>query len=131
MTPDTEVLAGLRALLRPTVRQLVEEALAERGADRPAVEGYLSVAQAALRAGIKPAALRAWITGTRNRKTGAVRPPSLPATKVPGSRDWKIRWGDLEALLSGGVSTDDAPVSDLGLERRKAALVQAVRKEPR
>ncbi len=121
MTPDDlDLAAALRQLLRhPLVRAELQKILAEiapaAGAE---VEGFISTAEAARRAGVTKATLAGWI------RSGVV-----PATRLPRSRGYRVRWVDVEAVLAG--NTGHAPVLDLEQRRktRSDALAAAARKE--
>lgn len=94
MTADAEVLAGLRALLRPTVRQLVAEMLAEGGLAPQRPDAPLTTAEAAQWAGVKVDTILTWIgAGT------------LPASRPAGAKAWRIKRTDLESMLSGAQPT--------------------------
>ncbi len=93
---DRVALEGLRLLVREWIREILAE---ERPATPVAAEGYIGASEAARRAGVKAAAVRGWIKSGR-----------LPATKVERVRGFKIKPSDLDAFLSGGVSTDAPPL---------------------
>jgi excisionase family DNA binding protein len=91
MSAESDRLA-LEAL-RLFVRQVVRDELAAAPAAPAAVEGFIGTAEAARRAGVMPDTVLNWIArGT------------LPATRPPGLKAWRIRSSDLEAVLteSGG-----------------------------
>ncbi len=122
MTPDDlDLAAALRQLLRhPLVRDELRTILAEAApaAGDHELEGYITSSEAARRAGVKPAALRAWIARG-----------ILPATKIPRARGWKVKAADLEELLAG--QRGRTPVLDLSKQRqaRADALVAAAHRE--
>lgn len=96
--------------LRVFVRSIVREALAEAAAAAPRVEGFIGTAEAARRAGVKQATVVDWISRDL-----------LPASRVEGSKGFKIRPSDLEAVLAGqskgtGPAPSREPV-DLAAER--------------
>lgn len=112
---DRLVMEALKVL----VRQAVREALAEAHADAPRPEGFIGTAEAARRAGVKQETILAWIARDL-----------LPAAKIEGSKGWKIRPADLQAVLAGqSVGPRPAPVADLAQERGRR-LAESVRRKP-
>jgi excisionase family DNA binding protein len=123
VTPDAEVLAGIRALLRPVVQQLVEEFLAERAATEPTARQLLSTAVAAEELGVTPDTVVTWIG------KGWLR-----ATKLPGGRDWRIRREDLDEALESMGSKPVAvapPAVDVAARGRELAAAVTKRKGSR
>jgi excisionase family DNA binding protein len=113
---DAELLALARALLRPLVAEAVEEELAARQVAAPAVE-VLTVAEVARRCQVKPDTVLAWIS------RGV-----LKASRLPGTKAWRIRADDLEAALTGtGATPVDSPPASLA-DARARKLVDAVKK---
>jgi excisionase family DNA binding protein len=71
------------------IRQIVDDKLAAAHASPAAVESFIGTVEAARRAGVTADTVLSWIArGT------------LPATRPPGLKAWRIRAGDLEAMLS-------------------------------
>ncbi len=122
MTPDTEALAGMRALLRPVVRQLVEEVIAELMPPGGRAEGYFSTSQVAQRLGVEPDTILAWIAKGR-----------LRASKLPGGRDWRVKPADLEAALASTGKADQDPLlshrGPVDLQARVRSLTDAARRK--
>jgi len=119
MTPAEEMLVSLRALLRPLVRQLVEEALAESKRSPATTESFIGTAEAARRLGVKPDTVVAWIDRGM-----------LPATRLPGARSWRIKPEDLEVPLAerpdaGAPRSREVPRL---VDARAHRLAEAVRK---
>lgn len=106
--------------LRVFVRGIVRETLAEAAAAAPKAEGFIGTAEAARRAGVKQATVVDWISRDL-----------LPAARIEGSKGFKIRPCDLEAVLAGqskggGPATPREPV-DLTAERGRR-LAESVKR---
>jgi excisionase family DNA binding protein len=101
---------SLEAMIERVVRRVLAE-------ERPAsmVEGYLGTREAARRWGVGQDTVLAAIAGGR-----------LPATRPPGSRDWRIRPADLEAFLAGQAGAQPVDFAAKRAERatRLAAAVK-------
>ncbi len=91
------------------IREVVRQELAEL-ATAPRVEGYISTAEAAQRAGVAGDTIRSWIA------RGV-----LEGTRPPGTKGWRIRPADLQAVLAGGEST---PLPPVRLEERRQNLAR-------
>jgi excisionase family DNA binding protein len=110
---DRVALEGLRLF----VRQVVREALAEAGAGAPKQEGFICTAEAARRAGVKQPTILDWIARDL-----------LPATRIEGSRGFKIRPTDLDAVLAGqSRGLQPANAVDLAAERGKRLASSVLR----
>jgi excisionase family DNA binding protein len=109
---DSVALEGLRMF----VLQVVRDELA-RAAVAPRAEGFIGTREATRRAGVKQDTILEWIARDL-----------LPASRIEGSRGWKIRPADLEAVLSGqSRGVEPACPVNLAAERGKRLASSVLR----
>jgi excisionase family DNA binding protein len=120
---DSDRLAALvgAALLEAVDRAVAKrlpELLAANAATAP--EGFIGTGEAARRAGVKADTVLEWIT------RGA-----LPATRPPGTKQWRLRPSELDAFIAGqsaGTASHPSPLSlDAKRAERARALAEAAR----
>jgi excisionase family DNA binding protein len=98
--------------LRLLVRQVVRDELRGASPATPATEGFIGTAEAARRAGVGADAVLTWIAKGL-----------LAATKPPGTKSWRIRAEDLDALLAGRTGAKPVSLEAKRAERREARRV--------
>ncbi len=91
------------------IREVVRQELAELGT-APLVEGYIGTAEAARRAGVTQETVTAWIAKG-----------ILAAVKVPGTKGWKIRAGDLAAVMESRGTQPDSAIDFTAARGRRIA----------
>ena len=123
MMPDSAGLASiLGAAVLEAIDRAVERAVAKRlpqpGGCAPAASPTFGTTEAAQYLGL-----------TTDTVVQKIKRREIPASRLPGSRCWRIRRDDLDVLLqqAGSQPTCSMPAVDL-TARRAQKIVDAVRK---